>query len=485
MTILDYFIFAAYMSGVLAIGFYHFRRNDSTEDYYVGGRSIKAHHVGLSIVATDVGGGFSIGLGGVGFLMGLAGSWLLFTGLVGAWLTAVFVIPRIKAIDAEHAMFTYPDFLRFRYNDRVALLAAVISGLGYLGFTGAQILAGAKLASATIITRAPFGIEPLQFSLYVIAVVTILYTVIGGIKAVIYTDTVQWMILLSGLMLVTAPVTLYKIGGWSKLRSSLPPEFFSLGNIDAVTFINWMVTIIPIWIIAMTLYQRMYACKNEREAKRAWYIAGIFEYPIMAFTGVFLGMCARVVFPEADPEMAMPMLIRDMLPVAVTGIVIASYFSAIMSTADSCLMASSGNFVNDVIERYICRNISDKGSMRISMAATMVIGILAIVMAGSFNMVLDAILYAYSFMVSGLFIPTLGAYYWKRASSVGAFGGMLSGGTLTLLLLTGVVSLPAFLEETGLDPSLYGIILSAVVFISLSLACPDRNPPEWEKITNA
>lgn len=485
MTILDYFIFAAYMSGVLAIGFYHFRRNDTTEDYYVGGRSIKAHHVGLSIVATDVGGGFSIGLGGVGFLMGLAGSWLLFTGLVGAWLTAVFVIPRIKAIDAEHAMFTYPDFLRFRYNDRVALLAAVISGLGYLGFTGAQILAGAKLASATIITRAPFGMEPLQFSLYVIAVVTILYTVIGGIKAVIYTDTVQWTILLSGLMFVTAPVTLYKIGGWTKLRETLPPEFFSLGNIDAATFINWMVTIIPIWLISMTLYQRMYACKNEKEAKRAWYIAGIFEYPVMAFTGVFLGMCARVVFPGAEAEMGMPMLIRDMLPIGVTGIVIASYFSAIMSTADSCLMASSGNFVNDVIERYICRNISDKGSMRISMAATMVIGILAIVMAGSFNMVLDAILYAYSFMVSGLFIPTLGAYYWKRASSVGAFGGMLSGGTLTLLLLTGVVSLPAFLEETGLDPSLYGIILSAVVFISLSLAYPDRNPPEWEKITNA
>lgn len=484
MTILDYLIFAAYMGGVLSIGYYHFRRNDSTEDYYVGGRSIKAHHVGLSIVATDVGGGFSIGLGGVGFLMGLSGSWLLFTGLVGAWLTAVFVIPRIKSIDADHSMFTYPDFLRFRFNDKVALLAALISGLGYLGFTGAQILAGAKLASATIITEAPFGMEPLQFSLYVIAVVTILYTVIGGIKAVIYTDTIQWLILLSGLILVTVPVTLYKIGGWSKLRSTLPPEYFSLGNIELTTFINWMVTIIPIWIIAMTLYQRMYACKNEQEAKRAWYIAGIFEYPVMSFTGVFLGMCARVIFPEADSEMAMPMLIRDMLPMAVTGVVIASYFSAIMSTADSCLMASSGNIVNDVIERYICKKISAKGSMRLSMLVTLIIGILAVLMASRFTMVLDAILYAYSFMVSGLFVPTLGAYYWKKSSSVGAFAGMLAGGTLTLLLLTKVLSLPGFLAQTKLDPSLYGIILSAVVFISLSLAFPDRHPTNWEKLNN-
>ena len=429
--------------------------------------------------------GFSIGLGGVGFLMGLSGSWLLFTGLVGAWLSAVFIIPRIKAVDSEHGMLTYPDFLRFRYNGKVALLAALISGLGYLGFTGAQILAGAKLASATMITRAPFGLEPLQFSLYVIAVVTILYTVIGGIKAVIYTDTVQWVILLTGLIFVTVPVTLFRIGGWSRLRASLPPEFFALGNIDAVTFINWMVTIIPIWLISMTLYQRMYACKNEKEARRAWYIAGIFEYPVMAFTGVFLGMCARVVFPGADAEMAMPMLIRDILPVGVTGIVIASYFSAIMSTADSCLMASSGNIVNDVLERYLFRNISKKQSIRLSMLATLVIGVLAIVMASRFNTVLDAILYAYSFMVSGLFIPTLGAYFWKRASSAGAFSGMLSGGGLTLILLTGAASLPGSIDSLGLDPSLWGILLSAVVFISFSLAFPDKGRPGWEKLNGA
>lgn len=473
MSIIDYSIFAVYMAGVLAIGFFHFKKNKNKEDYYVGNRSIKAHHIGLSIVATDVGGGFSIGLGGVGFLMGLSGAWLLFTGLVGAWLSAVFIIPRIKAVDAKHAMLTYPDFLRFRYNDRVALLAAMISGIGYLGFTGAQILAGAKLASATMITRAPFGMEPLQFALYVIAVVTILYTVVGGLKAVIYTDTVQWIILLAGLIFVTIPVTLSNIGGWNAFQSSLPPEFFSLGNIETVTFVNWMVTIIPIWLVGMTLYQRIYACKNTKEAKRAWYIAGFFEYPVMAFTGVFLGMCARVVFPDADSEMALPMLIRDMLPIGVTGIVIASYFSAIMSTADSCLMAASGNFVNDLIGRYFHQEIDTKTSMRISMYATLIIGLLAIVMASRFKTVLDAILYAYSFMVSGLFVPTLGAYFWKRASSAGAFSGMLAGGTMTLLLLTGYVSLPDKLEKVGFDATLYGLILSAVVFIALSLIYPD------------
>ena len=476
MSWIDFLIFGLYMAGVLAIGWYHFRRNKNADDYYVGNRSIHAHHVGLSIVATDVGGGFSIGLGGLGFMMGLAGSWLLFTGLVGAWLTAVFIIPKIKALDAKHNMMTYPDFLRWRYNDRVALAASLISGLGYMGFTGAQILAGAKLASGTVINTAPFGMSPLHFSLLLIAVITVGYTVIGGLKAVIYTDTIQWIILLSGLIFVTIPVTLYKMGGLSRLRNELPKGFFSITNIEPITFINWMITIIPIWLVGMTLYQRMYACKDEKEAKKAWYIAGIFEYPVMAFTGVFLGMCARVLFPDAESEMAMPMLIKNMLPIGVTGIVIAAYFSAIMSTADSCLMASSGNFVNDILQRYLFSNASEKFIMRLSQGVTLFIGAVAIIIAARFEKVLDAILYAYAFMVAGLFIPTLGAYFWKKSSSAGALMAMISGGTLTLILLL-LVEFETIPEDTfkeGLDASGYGIALSLVTFIAGSLLLPDK-----------
>jgi SSS family solute:Na+ symporter len=464
------------MSVVLGIGVYHFKRNKHSEDYYVGNRSMKASHVGLSIVATDVGGGFSIGLGGVGFLMGLSGSWLLFTGLVGAWLSAVFIIPRIKKLDAKHGMMTYPDFLRFRYNNKVAFAAAVISGIGYMGFTGAQILAGAKLASVTIFQQAPWGMDPLQFSIILIAIITVSYTVIGGLKAVIYTDTIQWIVLLAGLILVTIPFTLVKIGGISALKLNLPHEFFTLNNIGWKQVLNWMITIIPIWLIGMTLYQRMFACKDVKEAKRAWYIAGIFEYPVMAFAGVFLGMCARVVFPAAEAEMAMPMLISHVLPIGVTGIVIAAYFSAIMSTADSCLMASSGNFVNDIIQRHIKKDMNDKQSMRWSMISTLIIGVTAVVLAAMFTTVLDAILYAYAFMVSGLFIPTLGAYFWKRASSVGAFLGMLLGGgfTLVLMILEKSDHTPQWFTSLGLDAAVYGIAVSLIAFVIGSLLFKDK-----------
>lgn len=475
MHLIDYIIAGLYLLVVLGVGYYHFRKNKDNEDYFVGSRQMKAGHVGLSIVATDVGGGFSIGLGGLGYVMGISGSWLLFTGLIGAWLTAVLLIPRIKKIDQAARMYTYPDFLATRFNKNVAGLAALISGIGYLGFTGAQILAGAKLASATLIPTAPLGMSPVTFAILIIAVITILYTVLGGLKAVIYTDTIQWIILLGGLIFLAIPLSIIKLGGFSAIKVALPPEYFSFRNIKPVTFANWMITIIPIWFIGMTLYQRMYACKNEKEAKKAWYLAGIMEYPIMAFTGVFLGMCSKILFPEVEPEMGLPLLIRQILPMGVAGIVIASYFSAIMSTADSCLMAASGNFVNDIIEKFIIKKPGSKhNTIRISQIMTLMVGVTAITIALKFKSVLDAILYAYSFMVGGLFIPTLGAYFWKRSSSAGALGGMIAGGTLTILLQTKVIKLPEAIASIGLDATLYGLIASLIFFISLSLIIPDK-----------
>jgi solute:Na+ symporter, SSS family len=483
---IDYLIFLLYMAGILGIGYYHYRRNKTQDDYYVGGRTVPPTALGLSVVATDVGGGFSIGLGGVGFLMGLSGTWLLFTGLLGAWLSAVFIIPRIKGPDIKYNMLTYPDFLRFRYNNKVALVAAIISGIGYLLFTGSQILAGATLASATAFRNTSFaGLSPFMFSLYAMGIIIVIYTVMGGIKAVIYTDCLQWIILLVGLIFFALPLALREVGGMRALQDALPSSFFNLspGAIHSVSssgwvvFTNWMFTILPIWVVGMTLYQRMYACKGVHEARKAWYIAGVFEYPIMAFTGVILGMCARVLYPALgtnQAEMGLPMLINDILPIGVTGLVVAAYFSAIMSTADSCLMASSGNIVNDLIQRYIMPEAPHITMVRMAQAVTLILGIFAVIIAAQFRTVLDSILYAYSFLVSGLFIPTLGAFFWKRASATGALIAMVCGGGVTMLLImlktTQLLSMPF-----GLDPVVFGMAVSALTFVIGSYIFPQKN----------
>jgi len=116
-------------ASVLGVGIWFLKRNEDAEDYYLGGRSMGAGHIGLSVVATDVGGGFSIGLGGLGFTMGLSGSWLLFTGLIGAWMAAVLLIPRVHRMGLEHRLSTYPQIFAKLYSPRVALMAALVSAI--------------------------------------------------------------------------------------------------------------------------------------------------------------------------------------------------------------------------------------------------------------------------------------------------------------------------------------------------------------------
>lgn len=436
------------------------RRNKTTDDYYVGGRKLNSFHIGLSVVATDVGGGFSIGLGGLGFTMGLSGSWLLFTGLIGAWLSGVLLIPKVSGLARKKGFLSFPQFLAHIFDKRVALLAGVISAIGYLGFTSSQILAGAKLASST------FSSLTLNNALLLMGTIAVAYTVLGGLKAVIYTDTIQWIILMTGLIFIGLPFAYIKIGGLESVRETVKPEFLRLDAVSWQQITNWMFTIIPIWFIGMTLYQRIYAAKDMKTAQRGWFIAGLFEYPLMAFIGVILGMFSRVALHQGllpgysaaniDAEMGLPVLLRNILPVGFLGIVISAYFSAIMSTADSCLMAASGNILTDVFKKHNARN-----SLRYSQVLTMVIGVIALLLALKMTSVLELMLHSYSFMVSGMIIPVLVALFAKRPDAKAALISMFAGGSATLTLIIVNIDLPL-----GLDANIFGIACSLMAYLA-------------------
>ncbi len=456
---IDLTIFIIYLAAVLGVGFYFLYKNKTTDDYYVGGRQMSSLHIGLSVVATDVGGGFSIGLGGLGFVMGISGSWLLFTGLIGAWLSAVLLIPKVSDMARVKVLLSFPQFLEEVYDKKVAVIAGVISAIGYLGFTSSQILAGAKLASATFIDLT------LNQALLIMGVIAVTYTVVGGLKAVIYTDTIQWIVLLSGLILIGIPICYIKLGGFEAIKQTVAPEFLKLSNVSWQQILNWMFTIIPIWFIGMTLYQRIYASKDTKTAQRAWFIAGLFEYPIMAFTGVILGMFARVALDAGlladyargemiDPEMGLPALLRTLLPVGLMGIVLSSYFSAIMSTADSCLMASSGNIITDILRMH-----ESKNSLRLSQLFTLIVGATALFLAMKMPNVLELMLHSYSFMVSGMIIPVIAALFTKNPNKQASLWSMISGGTVTFGLILSGMDLPL-----GLDPIIFGITVSALVY---------------------
>ncbi len=466
---------------MLGVGVYYLKKNASSDDYYVGGRNIGSTHIGLSVVATDVGGGFSIGLGGLGFMIGISGSWMLFTGLVGAWLSAVVLIPKVSKLSKIKNLLTFPQIFEHFYDKRVALIAGIISALGYLGFTSSQILAGAKLASATFVDLDQ------HTALFIMGLVAVVYTVMGGLKAVIYTDTIQWIILMSGLLFIGIPISYTALGGYDAIRANLPEGFLQFNNLTWQDIVNWSVTIVPIWFVGMTLYQRIFACKNEQEAKKAWFLAGLFEWPIMAFLGVILGLFSRVAVQQGlfeslgysdisnfDPEMGIPLLLNQLLPIGLLGLMMSAYFSAIMSTADSCLMAASGNIVTDIIGNLRSKKLSNRLELRFSQIITLCVGLFAIVLASYMVNVLELMLYSYAFMVSGLFVPVIGAVVFGNRSALAALSAMIVGGTTTLLLILSDAQLPY-----NLDPNVFGILSSLFAFTGVSFFDKKNNNPQF------
>ncbi|MEB3204660.1 MAG: sodium:solute symporter family protein [Candidatus Sericytochromatia bacterium] len=461
MHVVDLAIVILSFLGLLAFGLWIKERQTSVAGYFVGDRNMGATHVGLSIVATDVGGGFSIGLGGLGFTMGLAGSWLLFTGLLGAWLSAVLLIPRAKPLADRYGFLTFPDLLGHRFGLGVAGVAALISAVGYIGFTGSQLLAGGKLAASV------FGL-PLHYAVWAMAAVVIIYTALGGIRAVILTDTIQWGILLVGLSFVALPLGYQAVGGLEGLHKALPASYFDPLAIAPSLVGRWVLSIVPVWFVGMTLYQRLYAVRDEATAQRAWLIAGLLEWPLMAFLGVTLGMFARALFPALDPEMAMPTFVATVLPVGAAGIVMAAYLAAIMSTADSCLLAATGHLVNDWYSKVFNPCSDEQHLLRLSRETTLLFGLGAVAFALHVPGILKGMLLAYDIMVAGLFFPTLGALYWSRATSRGALWSMLLGGGLTLAATVWPHWFPV-------SEAVYvGLPVSAAVLVVVSLA--DRRP---------
>ncbi len=141
------------------------------------------------------------------------------------------------------------------------------------------------------------------------------------------------------------------------------------------------------------------------------------------------------------------------------GLVMSAYFSAILSTADSCLMASSGNVVSDIIGHFRPIDPNSRGFVRLSQVVTLVLGLVALLLASAMTQVLDLMLYSYAFMVSGLFVPVIGALYLRRPSAAAALVSMLTGGTVTVGLQLSGWELPL-----GLDPNVFGLTASAVAF---------------------
>ena len=475
LQFLDYIAMLAYFLVLIWIGVSVVRSRSEKNKYdsfLAADRNMNLLQTTSSAAATDIGGGFSIAMGGLGFTLGVSGSWMIAVSGLSIVMVSFLMVPKVKRWSDRVKGLTTGDLFAARFDRKTGTLAAVVIGLSWFTFVGGQIIAGGKLLQVTLNMN-------LTLAVLVSGAVILAYTTMGGLKAVIYTDVFQMLVLMIGIVFIAVPIGLIEVGGWSVMAQQFSSSDSTKHLLDwsAVGWrqmLGWFFAIFPVWFISIAAMQRIVAARDVKTAQRGFFLTGIpIEWPLFAIGSTMIGLFARYLIPDlTDPELATPMIIMQLLPAGIAGFVIAAYIAAVMSSADSCLMGPVAIFTNDIYKRYIKPDSTELHLVRVARYATLILGILAIVTAYLIPNVLDLILYAYTFGSAGIFFPMLGLLFWKKTTAKGAFWSMLLGGSSAVIY--SIIG-----EPFGFAASYLGWIIGLPALIIVSLLSdhsPEENP---------
>jgi len=475
LQFLDYIAMLAYFLVLIWIGVSVVRSRSEKNKYdsfLAADRNMNLLQTTSSAAATDIGGGFSIAMGGLGFTLGVSGSWMIAVSGLSIVMVSFLMVPKVKRWSDRVKGLTTGDLFAARFDRKTGTLAAVVIGLSWFTFVGGQIIAGGKLLQVTLNMN-------LTLAVLVSGAVILAYTTMGGLKAVIYTDVFQMLVLMIGIVFIAVPIGLIEVGGWSVMAQQFSSSDSTKHLLDwsAVGWrqmLGWFFAIFPVWFISIAAMQRIVAARDVKTAQRGFFLTGIpIEWPLFAIGSTMIGLFARYLIPDlTDPELATPMIIMQLLPAGIAGFVIAAYIAAVMSSADSCLMGPVAIFTNDIYKRYIKPDSTELHLVRVARYATLILGILAIVTAYLIPNVLDLILYAYTFGSAGIFFPMLGLLFWKKTTAKGAFWSMLLGGSSAVIY--SIIG-----EPFGFAASYLGWIIGLPTLIIVSLLSdhsPEENP---------
>lgn len=469
-------VLLAYFAVIFLVGVYAVRFIDDTTDFLLAGRRLGLMLATATLCATHFGGGFVMGSGEWGFEHGVSG--IAYAAGVGLSLVVLGLVAarRMRRL----AMFTVPDYLALRYrSDTVRVLGALLSLVAIIGIIGAQVWAAQAALSI-------LGLDPTRAAIAATALF-IAYTALSGLWGVTLTDAVQLAIVFIGVPLA-AIMALGEIGGLDGIRAgieSLEPvesadRFFSplgagLGLVLAAIVPTMMYT-----LIGQDFYQRLFAARDESIARRSAILAGLLLVVFAVFP-VLTGMAARGLFgSDIDAAQAIPMLISDTLPDLAAAIVIAAIIGAIMSTADSLLMAGTSHVTNDLYLRLFRPDleIDSRRLLVLSRIVTIVIGALSLWMALAFEAIIGLLLMSYTLYAAGVFIPVVLGLYWRRGNAAGAIAAIVGGSTVGIAGELTWIEFSRLPLIGGFPVIVTGALVSLLLHVLVSLLTPpvERDP---------
>ena len=447
---LDILVIAAYFAILLGISWWSAtRKKDESADYFLAGRDIGWLAVGASLFASNIGSEHLVGLAGTGAASGLAVGhfeWLacLILLLLG-WLFVPYYL--------RSGVYTMPEFLERRYSPASRSYFTWVSVIGYV-LTKISV----TLFAGGVVLRAVTGWN-FWTSAVVLIVVTGLYTILGGLRAVIYTEVMQAVVLILGSAVLMI-VGLHAVGGWSGLTAQVPPDFFSMWKPVSHPDFPWTGIIFgaPIlgvwyWCTDQHIVQRVLAARNVTEARRGTIFAGYLKIlPVFIF--VLPGIIAAALYPELKGDAAnaaYPVLVQRLLPAGLKGLVLAGMLAALMSSLASAFNSCSTLLTWDVYRKW--RPQATEARLvavgRITAVILVVFGLLWI----PFMKFVSPQLYIYLQSVQAYIAPPIAAcfllgLFFRRLNAAGAIASLWTGLVLGLVRL--ILELVNGVAKTGL-----------------------------------
>ncbi|MHC4725089.1 MAG: sodium:solute symporter family protein [Planctomycetota bacterium] len=446
-------IVIVYLSVCMLFGFYGKARTKTSEDYSLAGRKMPGWMASLSIAATLVGSGVTIGVGELGYSVGISG--VLYPTMLGLCLFISMWIAAARFRKSEK--YTIPEMLEDYYGPSARLMVAIITMIIFIPPTAAQFLVAGMILSA--LTGISKGV-----AITIAAFVIIAYVVIGGMWAIGFTDAFQMVFIYLGLISL-AIVSVIKFGGYNTLLAQLPPGHSSWSAIGPIRFTAYLGVLLMFGFISQAWIQKSASVETPEKAKWSGMVAGLLIFPI-GFLAVFAGLIARIALPGINPAMAVPKLMLTVFPHVVGGIFLAAVIAACMSSSDSWIHSSATMFVRDIYQRHINPEASDQRVFRYSMVVCLLYGVLAWLIALMAQQ--EIIMLVLLFIAPGaLFIgPLLAAWFSPRKLKKGAGSAII----LVVAILGILLSLKRpFLW--GVHPALSTTII-AYVLTGLVLLLP-------------
>lgn len=456
-----------YMLITIAIGIWASKKIKTSGDFTLAGRSLSMSIVGVTIFATWFGSSNIMGDPTHFIERGIAA---FVTNIFAGSLCLVFIgflyVRKLYRLNIS----TVGDFIRIRFNKKLDLTISIILIFTYFPWIAAQFVALAFLFNSVLGISVTNGI-------LLSAAIVVLYTYVGGMWAVSYTDMLQSIMILVGLGIVLVNV-LGKTGGIMPIFENQPKEFFSIFPKSGID--NWS-EYVAIWIAffiggipLQEIYQRAFSAKSEKAAVNGLYFSAILLLIIPSIP-LIIGLGAVQIHPELlsaeYSQKVIPAMVSNYLSIPIQILFFGALISAILSTSSGGLLAPATIVGENLLKPYL-PYLSDKKLLLWTRISVIVVAALSCVFAFKDSDIVGLVVASLSLVLVCIFAPFTFGFFWKKASVFGAWSAIIVGG-LTWLF--------CFILETQIDPTIYGTPASCVAMVAGSLYRPDSPKIELER----